>query len=36
MKRVAGPLGMMGARITTADGGRPPLKIAGNENLHGI
>jgi len=36
MKRIAGPLGMMGARITTADGGRPPLKIVGNENLQGI
>src|SRR4051794_11958855 len=36
MKRVAGPLGAMGARITTADCGRPPLTIAGNENLHGI
>jgi len=36
MKRVAEPLGKMRAEIVTADGGRPPLKIMGIANLHGI
>src|SRR5207237_646454 len=36
MKRVADPLGKMGARIETADGGRPPLRIKGNRRLRGI
>lgn len=36
MRRVADPLAAMGARIDTADGGRPPLRIRGNPGLHGI
>ncbi|MFP5350906.1 MAG: 3-phosphoshikimate 1-carboxyvinyltransferase [Gammaproteobacteria bacterium] len=36
MKRVAEPLNRMGARIETADGGRPPLRIRGSSALHGI
>jgi 3-phosphoshikimate 1-carboxyvinyltransferase len=36
MKRVSDPLAAMGAVITTADGGRPPLKIRGGAPLHGI
>ena len=36
MKRVAEPLGRMGAVIQTAEGGRPPLKIKGSQKLHGI
>ncbi len=36
MRRVAEPLGKMGARIDTAEGGRPPLRIHGNAALHGI
>jgi 3-phosphoshikimate 1-carboxyvinyltransferase len=36
MRRVADPLAAMGARIDTADGGRPPLRIHGNPSLHGI
>jgi 3-phosphoshikimate 1-carboxyvinyltransferase len=36
MRRVADPLSAMGARIDTADGGRPPLRLRGNPNLHGI
>jgi len=36
MKRVSDPLGKMGAEIETADGGRPPLRIKGGRNLHGI
>ena len=36
MKRVSDPLGAMGATIATAEGGRPPLRIAGGRNLHGI
>ncbi len=36
MKRVADPLGRMGAVIETAEGGRPPLRIKGGQKLHGI
>lgn len=36
MKRVAEPLARMGAVIDTADGGRPPLRIRGGKQLHGI
>ncbi len=36
MRRVAEPLNAMGAAITTAFGGRPPLSISGGRRLHGI
>jgi 3-phosphoshikimate 1-carboxyvinyltransferase len=36
MKRVSEPLGLMGARIDTAEGGRPPLRIHGGSTLRGI
>jgi len=36
MKRVAQPLGAMGAVIATADGGRPPLRVKGGQKLRGI
>lgn len=36
MRRVSEPLGQMGARIDTSDGGRPPLRIHGRQKLHGI
>ena len=36
MARVATPLRMMGARIDTAEGGRPPLLIHGGSALRGI
>ena len=36
MGRVADPLRAMGAVIDTAEGGRPPLKIRGSQNLAGI
>lgn len=36
MKRVADPLAKMGARIDTAEGGRPPLRIRGEPRLRGI
>ena len=36
MRRVAEPLNAMGASITTADNGCPPLKIQGGRTLHGI
>jgi 3-phosphoshikimate 1-carboxyvinyltransferase len=36
MRRVAEPLNAMGAAITTADNGRPPLMIQGGRALHGI
>lgn len=36
MKRVTDPLSAMGARIETAEGGRPPLKITGNQTLKSI
>ena len=35
MNRVAVPLERMGAKIDTADGGRPPLRITGGQHLHG-
>jgi 3-phosphoshikimate 1-carboxyvinyltransferase len=36
MRRVVDPLTRMGARIDTASGGTPPLRIHGNCALHGI
>ncbi len=36
MGRVAEPLATMGARIDTAPGGRPPLRIHGGQRLQGI
>ena len=36
MSRVAAPLSLMGARIDTAPGGTPPLRIGGGKNLVGI
>jgi 3-phosphoshikimate 1-carboxyvinyltransferase len=36
MTRIVKPLSMMGARIETAAGGTPPLRIHGNPDLHGI
>jgi len=36
MKRVTDPLAEMGAVVTTADGGKPPLKITGNQSLNGF
>jgi 3-phosphoshikimate 1-carboxyvinyltransferase len=36
MKRVSEPLGQMGARIDTDEGGRPPLRIHGRQKLQGI
>jgi 3-phosphoshikimate 1-carboxyvinyltransferase len=36
MKRVADPLGRMGAVIETGEGGRPPLRIKGGQKLRGI
>ncbi len=36
MERVAAPLRTMGAVIDTAEGGRPPLRITGNQPLTGI
>jgi 3-phosphoshikimate 1-carboxyvinyltransferase len=36
MERVAAPLRQMGAKITTANGGRPPVAIAGGARLRGI
>ena len=36
MQRVSDPLGAMGAVIATAEGGRPPLRIAGGRKFHGI
>ena len=36
MRRVTEPLAKMGARIDTAEGGTPPLRIHGNQALHGI
>jgi len=36
MKRVSDPLGQMGARIATNEGGRPPLRITGGQKLRGI
>lgn len=36
MKRVTDPLAAMGAKVSTADGGKPPLKISGNQTLNSI
>jgi len=36
MERVAAPLRLMGARITTAGGGRPPVAMGGGARLTGI
>lgn len=36
MQRVIAPLEAMGARIGSAEGGRPPLRITGGRPLHGI
>lgn len=36
MERVAGPLRQMGARIATAEGGRPPVVVRGGAQLRGI
>ena len=36
MKRVTEPLALMGAKVDTADGGKPPLKIHGAQSLRGI
>jgi len=36
MGRVADPLRLMGAEVSTAEGGRPPLKIHGGSKLKGI
>jgi 3-phosphoshikimate 1-carboxyvinyltransferase len=36
MKRVTDPLQQMGAKVDTAEGGKPPLKITGNQALHGF
>jgi 3-phosphoshikimate 1-carboxyvinyltransferase len=36
MMRIVKPLSLMGARIATAEGGRPPLRIYGNPGLRGI
>lgn len=36
MRRVTIPLGTMGAKIVSAEGGVPPLKIAGRSPLQGI
>ena len=36
MDRVAVPLRLMGARVNTAEGGRPPLRIEGGQQLNGI
>ncbi len=36
MQRVSEPLGQMGARIDTNEGGRPPLRIHGRQTLRGI
>nr|WP_086931387.1 bifunctional prephenate dehydrogenase/3-phosphoshikimate 1-carboxyvinyltransferase [Agarilytica rhodophyticola] len=36
MNRVANPLRDMGASIETDESGRPPVKIAGGQKLHGI
>jgi 3-phosphoshikimate 1-carboxyvinyltransferase len=36
MKRVTDPLSEMGAKVETAEGGKPPLKITGNQSLNSI
>jgi cyclohexadieny/prephenate dehydrogenase / 3-phosphoshikimate 1-carboxyvinyltransferase len=35
MRRVADPLAVLGARITTSDDGTPPVKVAGGQHLVG-
>ncbi|MEF3193669.1 MAG: 3-phosphoshikimate 1-carboxyvinyltransferase [Halothiobacillaceae bacterium] len=36
MRRISEPLALMGARIDTAEGGRPPLAVHGGSRLKGI
>lgn len=36
MRRITEPLGLMGAKVSAAKGGMPPLKISGGQNLRGI
>jgi 3-phosphoshikimate 1-carboxyvinyltransferase len=36
MKRVTDPLALMGAKVDTDEGGRPPLKIKGGQSIKGI
>lgn len=36
MKRVTDPLALMGARVDTDEGGRPPLRINGGSDIKGI
>ena len=36
MGRVIDPLRLMGAKIASEEGGRPPLRISGGRQLHGI
>lgn len=36
MARVADPLRLMGAEITTTEGGKPPLSITGNKTINAI
>ena len=36
MKRVTDPLAQMGAKVETAEGGKPPLKISGHQQLNGF
>ncbi len=36
MKRVTEPLAKMGAKVIAAEGGKPPLKISGNQRLTGF
>ena len=36
MKRVTDPLAQMGAKVDSAEGGKPPLKIHGGQQLQGI
>ncbi len=36
MKRVTDPLAAMGATMTTADGGRPPISIRGNSGMRAM
>ena len=36
MRRITEPLALMGAKIETGEGGRPPLRIHGGQSLKGI
>jgi len=36
MKRVTDPLALMGARVDTEEGGKPPLRIHGGSDINGI